>query len=266
MLPVEPESARHSHRQLRRILVVEDEALIRETVKEALIQEGYEVLTVSDGQAALNFILQSQERDLKSLPIDLIVLDIMLPKLSGLDICRFIRNKGIKVPVMMLSARTTETDRVVGLEVGADDYLCKPFGLKEFVARCRTLLRNCKFQSYQDSVLHLGEVVLSPDEHRVTLRGKEVALSPKEFQILEVLMRYRDRIWSRQQLIHQIWGKDFLGDSKTVDVHIRWLREKLETDPSNPKYIITMRGFGYRCGCREIQSTQVETLNKKTSY
>ncbi|MEC4982615.1 MAG: response regulator transcription factor [Oscillatoria sp. PMC 1068.18] len=234
--------------QTNRVLVVEDEDLIREMVVLALEEEGYEVTTASDGQTALNLI-QNNESGSGGVSFDLIVLDLMLPQINGLDICRLLRYKGQIIPILILSAKASETDRVLGLEVGADDYITKPFSTRELVARCRALLRRHRYNTNnQMPVLQYREIALFPQECRVTVRGEEVNLSPKEFRILELFMSYPRRVWSRDQLITQVWEADFLGDTKTVDVHIRWLREKLEQDPSQPEYIITIRGFGYRFG------------------
>ncbi|MBL1176348.1 response regulator transcription factor [Pantanalinema sp. GBBB05] len=263
-LPSEPLNAQRGLR-MGCILVVEDEELIRDTIALALSEEGYEVLTAEDGRTALELLhhpietvssrggssvttgSSSQRLDWG---FDLIILDLMLPYINGLDLCRLIRREGNNVPILMLSAKGSETDRVVGLEVGADDYLTKPFGMRELVARCRALLRrhhHFQIQPEQPS-LKFQDIVLYPQECRVTVRGEEVNFSPKEFKILELFMSYPRRVWSRDQLLERIWGPDFIGDSKTVDVHIRWLREKLELDPSNPEYLVTVRGFGYRFG------------------
>ncbi|MGB3756585.1 MAG: response regulator transcription factor, partial [Rivularia sp. (in: cyanobacteria)] len=173
----------------------------------------------------------------------------MLPQINGLDICRLVRHQGNPVPILMLSAKGSETDRVLGLEVGADDYLSKPFSMRELVARCRALLRRQRLiTTTEPPVLNYKEITLYPQECRVLVRGEEVNLSPKEFRLLELFMSYTRRVWSREQLLDQVWGPDFVGDSKTVDVHIRWLREKLEQEPSRPEYIVTVRGFGYRFG------------------
>lgn len=224
------------------VLVVEDEAVIREMIALALKAEGYEVLMAEDGYVALGMASKSDE-------IDLIVLDVMLPYVSGLDLCRMIRHEGNGIPILMLSAKGSEADRIVGLEVGADDYLAKPFGMRELVARCRALMRRSRLGTQaEEPVLKFGDLTMYPQECRVKVRGEEVSLSPKEFRILELFMSHPRRVWSREQLLEKIWGADFVGDSKTVDVHIRWLREKLESDPSNPKYLITIRGFGYRLG------------------
>ncbi|MDY7013074.1 MAG: response regulator transcription factor [Cyanobacteriota bacterium] len=231
-----------------RILIVEDEDLIREMVVMALQEQGYEVVTATDGHSALS-LLQESESTSTSLPIDLVVLDLMLPQINGLDICRLLRYQGNTIPILILSAKASETDRVLGLEVGADDYLTKPFSMQELVARCRALLRRQRFTSQPPTpILQFREISLSPTECRVMVRDREVNLSPKEFRLLELFMSYPRRVWSREHLIERVWGPDFLGDTKTVDVHIRWLREKLEEDPSKPKYIVTVRGFGYRFG------------------
>jgi two-component system, OmpR family, phosphate regulon response regulator PhoB len=233
---------------LGKILVVEDEALIRETIELALTEEGFDVITAVDGRAAMDMFPvngDSRSRD----DLDLVILDLMLPNLNGLDICRVLRRQHNPIPILMLSARGTETDRVVGLEVGADDYLTKPFGMRELIARCRALLRrHQQFQPADGPKLTFGQMALYPQECRVTIAGTEINLSPKEFKLLELFMSHPKRVWSREQLLEKIWGHDFIGDSKTVDVHIRWLREKLEKDPSNPENLVTIRGFGYRFG------------------
>jgi len=231
-----------------RILVVEDEELIREMLVVALEEEGYGAVTASDGRTAIEY-LKNFEASSGELVFDLVILDLMLPQINGLDICRLLRHQGNPVPILMLSAKGSETDRVLGLEVGADDYLTKPFSMRELVARCRALLRRQRLSTLPIvPVLHYKEVTLNPQECRVIVRGQEVNLSPKEFRLLELFMGYARRVWSREQLLDQVWGPDFVGDSKTVDVHIRWLREKLEQDPSRPEYIVTVRGFGYRFG------------------
>ena len=245
--------------KLGRIFIVEDEDLIRDTIALTLSEEGYEVLTAADGRSALETIQNATGKS--NLPsrfpnppdstkLDLIILDLMLPYINGLDLCRLVRREGNSVPILMLSAKGTETDRVVGLEVGADDYLTKPFGMRELVARCRALLR--RHQQFQTSgqapTLKFQDIIVFSQECRVTVREQEVSFSPKEFKLLELFMSHTKRVWSRDQLLEKIWGPDFIGDSKTVDVHIRWLREKLEIDPSNPEYLVTVRGFGYRFG------------------
>ncbi|MEL6780566.1 MAG: response regulator transcription factor [Cyanobacteria bacterium J06597_16] len=236
---------------LGKVLLVEDEALIRETVALSLADEGFEVFVADNGQRALEMLLGSPDRGKEAIAdISLVVLDLMLPGMNGLDLCRLVRHRGLTVPILILSAKGTETDRVLGLEVGADDYLSKPFGMRELIARCRALLRRCQTKSTQENaaVLKFEHIVLNVEECRVFLDDREISLSPKEFKILELLISQPKRVWSRDQIIDQVWGYDFMGDNKTVDVHIRWLREKLEENPSAPKYLKTVRGFGYRLG------------------
>ena len=237
--------------KLGRVLIVEDEELIRETIALALTEEGYEVLVAEDGRSVLELTLKSETgSEAETTQLDLVILDLMLPYINGLDLCRLIRHEGNSVPILMLSAKGSETDRVVGLEVGADDYLTKPFGMRELIARCRALLRRHRHAQppSHETTLKFQDITLYPQECRVTVRGEEINLSPKEFRILELFMTHPRRVWSREQLIERVWGPDFMGDSKTVDVHIRWLREKLELDPSHPEYLLTVRGFGYRFG------------------
>lgn len=237
--------------RLAKILVVEDEDLIRETIVLALRAEGFDVDVVADGRAALDIFYRATNQDnaAELLP-DLVVLDLMLPHVNGLDLCRFVRRQGNTIPILILSAKGTETDRVVGLEVGADDYLTKPFGMRELIARCRALLRRTQQRQGQplEETVTFGEISLFPQQCRVTLEDEEINLSPKEFRMLELFMSHPRRVWSREQLLERVWGPDFMGDSKTVDVHVRWLREKLERDPSRPQYLQTVRGFGYRFG------------------
>lgn len=241
-------SSRTGLAQTARVLVVEDEDLIREMLVLSLEEEGYEVVTAVDGRTALALLQETDSKDTNCL-FHLLVLDLMLPQVNGLDLCRLLRYQGNLVPILIISAKASETDRVLGLEVGADDYLTKPFSMRELVARCRALLRRQRFNYLpQAPALQMRDITLYPQECRVIVRGEEANLSPKEFRLLELFMSYPRRVWSRDQLIDQVWGADFLGDTKTVDVHIRWLREKLEKDPSHPDYLITVRGFGYRFG------------------
>ncbi len=236
---------------LGRVLIVEDEELIRETLAIGLAEEGFDVLVAADGLTALDMLGGTSVSNRTDRPeVNLVVLDLMLPGMNGLDLCRLLRHQGIDVPILVLSAKGTETDRVVGLEIGADDYLSKPFGMRELVARCRALLRRQRGKASvaKDNVLRFEDIMLHPQECRVFLKGEEVNLSPKEFRILELFMSQPRRVWSRDQIIDQVWGHDFMGDNKTVDVHIRWIREKLEVDPSHPQYLKTVRGFGYRLG------------------
>ena len=227
-----------------RLLIVEDDESIRETVGEALRLEGFEVLTCGNGSEALSLV-SGETAD----KIDLLVLDLMLPGLSGLDLCRELRRFDSHTPILVISARDSETDRVLGLEVGADDYLVKPFGLRELVARCRALLRR-SLQAPPQLVdtFSYANLCLFVNECRVTRDDSDLNLSPKEYKILELFIKNPKRVWSRDQLLEKVWGVDFVGDTKTVDVHIRWLREKIEVTPSAPELIQTVRGFGYRFG------------------
>ena len=229
-----------------RLLVVEDDDTIRETVREAMELEGFQVVASANGQNAWDLLHRES--------FDLVVLDLMLPGMNGLDLCRQLRQRAGGPLVLVVSARDTETDRVLGLEVGADDYLIKPFGMRELVARCRALLRRQRQQQGATETappateLRHGSLSLYPGECRVCRDGLDLKLSPKEYKLLELFMQQPKRVWSRDQLIEQVWGIDYIGDSKTVDVHIRWLREKIEEDPSNPEHLRTVRGFGYRFG------------------
>ena len=227
-----------------RLLIVEDDESIRETVGEALRLEGFEVLTCGNGSEALSLV-SGETAD----KIDLLVLDLMLPGLSGLDLCRELRRFDSHTPILVISARDSETDRVLGLEVGADDYLVKPFGLRELVARCRALLRRSRQTPPQlVDTFSYANLCLFVNECRVTRDDSDLNLSPKEYKILELFIKNPKRVWSRDQLLEKVWGVDFVGDTKTVDVHIRWLREKIEVTPSAPELIQTVRGFGYRFG------------------
>ncbi|KEF42217.1 MAG: alkaline phosphatase [Cyanobium sp. CACIAM 14] len=226
------------------LLVVEDDDTIRETIRDVLALEGFRVTACDNGREALNSLSSCPPGE----EFALVVLDLMLPGLGGLDLCRRLRAAGNQTPILVVSARDSETDRVLGLEVGADDYLIKPFGLSELVARCRALLRRSRLAEVAVKVLQHGNLCLFPEECRVTRDGVEVNLSPKEYRLLELFMQHPRRVWSRDKLLERVWGYDYFGDSKTVDVHIRWLREKLEDNPSAPEHLVTVRGFGYRFG------------------
>jgi two-component system phosphate regulon response regulator PhoB len=232
--------------------MVEDDPLIRDAVSLALAEEGFDILVAEDGATALEKLVGSADGRRLPVPnINLVILDLMLPGMNGLDLCRLVRHRGLAMPILILSARGTEMDRVVGLELGADDYLAKPFGMRELIARCRALLRRSQAKAQSNDelvVLKFEDIILHAKECRVFLRGDEISLSPKEFKILELFMSQPRRVWSRDQIIDRVWGYDFMGDNKTVDVHIRWIREKIEADPSHPRYLKTVRGFGYRLG------------------
>ena len=237
----------HKSLQDSRILLVEDDKSIRLTVSETLSSEGFKVSSFKDGLSALDFINNDIKKD-----VDLIILDLMLPGLNGLELCRKIRNDEDYTPILILSAKDNESDRVLGLEVGADDYLTKPFGLNELIARSRALIRrskrNKKYIENSKTVLEFNHIKMFLEECRVTSFDKEITLSPKEFKLLELFMKNPKRVWSRDLILEKIWEIDFIGDTKTVDVHVRWLREKLEEDPSAPKFLKTVRGFGYKFG------------------
>ncbi|HZG41236.1 MAG TPA: response regulator transcription factor [Nodosilinea sp.] len=247
MQKVSPGSAPLSGVQ-ERILVIDDEDLIRETVALALTEQGYEVITAGSGQRALELMFPAPGEGMARPKVDLAIVDLMLPGVNGLDICRMMRHHNLDIPILILSAKGAEMDRVVGLEVGADDYLPKPFGMRELIARCRALLRRQQWSTAtpDTAILTYKDIVLYTTEFRVVVAGQEVGLSPKEFRILELFMQSPNRVWSREELIQAVWGTDFVGDRKTVDVHIRWLREKIEADPAHPQYVTTLRGFGYR--------------------
>ena len=237
----------HKSLQDSRILLVEDDKSIRLTVSETLSSEGFRVSSFKDGLSALDFINNDIKKD-----VDLIILDLMLPGLNGLELCRKIRNDEDYTPILILSAKDNESDRVLGLEVGADDYLTKPFGLNELIARSRALIRrskrNKKNIENSKTVIEFNHIKMCLEECRVTSFDREITLSPKEFKLLELFLKNPKRVWSRDLILEKIWEIDFIGDTKTVDVHVRWLREKLEEDPSAPKFLKTVRGFGYKFG------------------
>lgn len=221
-----------------KILVVDDEATILQTLRFNLEKNGYAVCTASDGRKALS--VAELEKP------DLIVLDIMLPELDGIEVCREIRKRS-SAPVLMLTAKDQEIDKVLALEIGADDYITKPFSIYELLARIKAHLRRMQAtqQPSETAVLRGGEVELDAGRHRVTKRGQAVELAPKEFRLLQVLLENKGRVVTRQAMLDRVWGFDFYGDLQTVNVHIRWLREKIEDDPSSPKHIQTVRSRGY---------------------
>jgi two-component system, OmpR family, response regulator RegX3 len=222
-----------------KILLVEDEAVLRHTLAFSLEQEGFTVLSTDDGVSALE--LAKRERP------DLVVLDIMLPELDGWEVCRRLRRRSA-VPVIMLSARGSEIDKVLGLEMGADDYLTKPFSTRELIARIRAALRRVALDRGAESgrgLIVVGDLRIDLDRHAVWARNERVSLSPKEFLVLRELVTHRGEVLSRDTLIDRVWGNEFMGDMKTLGVHVRWLRAKIEPDPTNPRYIVTVRGTGY---------------------
>jgi len=221
-----------------RLVLVDDDANLRHTLGYTLRQEGFEVISAGDGERGLEMFRQSRP--------DVVVLDVMLPKLDGFEVCRRIRRES-DVPILMLTARDTELDKVVGLELGADDYLAKPFSTRELVARVRALLRRTR-----QAVAPVGErlesegLLLDAGRHRVTLDSREIALKPKEFDLLAFFMAHPGQVFGREQLLASVWGYDFAGDSRTVDTHVKTLREKLGDDAERPHWIDTVRGVGYR--------------------
>jgi len=221
-----------------RVLVVEDEESFSDALSYMLRKEGFEVAVCPTGPDALDTFDRSGA--------DLVLLDLMLPGLPGTEVCRTLRQRS-NVPVIMLTAKDTEVDKVVGLELGADDYVTKPFSSRELVARIRAVLRRQgETEELQTVTLEAGPVRMDVDRHVVTVRGKQIQLPLKEFELLEVLLRNADRVLTRMQLIDRVWGIDYVGDTKTLDVHVKRLRAKIERDPANPRHIVTVRGLGYK--------------------
>ncbi len=228
---------------MARILLVDDETLITDSLTYSLKREGFQVEAVADGNSALQVAREIEP--------DLIVLDLMLPDISGFEVCRRLRTF-TTAPVIMLTARSEEIDRVLGLEVGADDYLAKPFSFRELLARINALLRRVALDIQASTpqapatVLTMRDLSLDMEARRVLKNEKDVQLSGREFDLLQVLMKNAGRAMSRDDLIGLVWGTDWSGDPRTLDVHVRWLRTKIEDDPANPEFIQTVRGFGYR--------------------
>jgi DNA-binding response OmpR family regulator len=222
------------------ILVVEDEETLQQTLAYNLKEEGYNVLATGDGKEALDLVRGKRP--------DLVILDIMLPGVDGLTICRTIRKEATiaHMPIIMLSARGTQGDKMVGLDSGADDYVTKPFDLGEFLARVRAVLRRAPTPPIASETLTAGKIELDLTGRKAYRGEEELKLSSKEFELLAELMQNQGAVLSRDLILSRVWGYDYYGDSRTVDVHIRWLRKKIEDDPSNPKHIITVRGIGYR--------------------
>jgi two-component system, OmpR family, response regulator RegX3 len=229
-----------------KILLVEDERSIAEGLKISLESEGFQVAWAKDGTEALGAWERTRP--------DIIVLDLMLPGVSGTEVCRTIRARS-DVPIIMLTARDTEVDRVVGLEIGADDYVTKPFSTRELIARIRAILRRAPLGSTttvaDERPIEASGVRVDRSRHEVTVDGRPVELPPKEFELLAVLVEYAGRVLTRNQLIDEVWGSDYVGDTKTLDVHIRRLRGRIEDDPTEPERIRTVRGVGYRFADRD---------------
>lgn len=228
-----------------KILVVEDEPALQETLVYSLLKQGYTVKSALDGEQAIQ-----AARDFQP---DLIILDIMLPVFDGFEVCRILRQE-MNTPILMLTARDDEIDRVIGLELGADDYITKPFSMRELMARVKAQLRRVRLireERESDDALgketvRFGNLTLDLTRREVLLDDRPIALKPKEFDLLLFLARHRGHVLSRELVLERVWGWDFTGGSRTVDVHVRWLREKIEPDPANPERIVTVRGAGYR--------------------
>ncbi|HEX5939752.1 MAG TPA: response regulator transcription factor [Dehalococcoidia bacterium] len=236
---MESRRAGHPSKSAKTVLVVEDEDTLQKSLRYNLEREGYTVLSAEDGELGLRLARQKRP--------DLYILDIMLPGLDGLSLTRILRRE-TQSPILMLTARVDEVDRVAGLETGADDYLTKPFGMRELIARVRALLRRAdQGQPRLDKpVLENGGIKLDTRRHLVEKNGREIALKPKEFELLAFLMSHPGEVFSREELLTRVWGYQFGGGSRTVDVHVRWLREKIEDRPSQPDLVQTIRGAGYR--------------------
>ncbi|MDQ1294610.1 MAG: two-component system, OmpR family, response regulator RegX3 [Actinomycetota bacterium] len=223
---------------MTRILVVEDEESFSDPLSYLLRREGYEVSVADDGPAALE--------DFDRNGADLVLLDLMLPGLPGTEVCRQLRSRS-NVPVIMLTAKDSEIDKVVGLELGADDYVTKPYSSRELVARVRAVLRRGgEPESLTPTAVEAGPVRMDIERHVVTVKGAPVAMPLKEFELLEILLRNAGRVLTRMQLIDRVWGSDYVGDTKTLDVHVKRLRGKIEPDPAVPRYLVTVRGLGYK--------------------
>lgn len=223
------------------MLVVDDEIPILDAVAYNLRKEGFQPLTAEDAEQCMRLA--------KSEKPELIILDVMLPSASGFDICKRIRSES-HTPIIMLTARADETDRVVGLELGADDYVTKPFSMRELMARVKTVLRRSNaITGNIEEVIDIGGIHIDSNRYEVSVNGDPVSLSPKEFDLLKFLARHHDQVFTRQSLLDSVWGPAAFVEDRTVDVHIRWLREKIEADPSQPRLLITVRGIGYKfCG------------------
>ena len=223
---------------MKKILVVDDEPTLVATLKYNLERDGFQVVTAEDGESALNLARSHRP--------DLVLLDLMLPGLDGFQVCRILRRE-MQAPILMLTAKGDEIDKVVGLELGADDYVTKPFSMRELLARVRALLRRADIRPEGErEVLTSGDLSLDLAKREATRSARAVPLKPKELELLAFFLRNRQRAFTREQLLNQIWGYDYAGDTRTVDVHVSWLRQKIEDQPQKPARIVTVRGLGYR--------------------
>ncbi|EST54734.1 PhoP family transcriptional regulator [Brevibacillus panacihumi W25] len=228
---------------MTKILVVDDEVSIVKLLQFNLEKSGYEVVTAFDGMQALDMVKSEQP--------DFIILDLMLPKMDGMDVCKTLRQEKILTPILMLTAKDDELDKIIGLELGADDYLTKPFSPREVIARVKAILRRIQVTpeaapSPEHLVIAMGEIRIYPEKYEVYRQDTKVELTPKEFELLLYLANHQGRVLTRDQLLNAVWNYDFIGDSRIVDVHVSHLREKLEDDTKNPRYIKTVRGLGYK--------------------
>jgi two-component system OmpR family response regulator len=225
---------------MAKILIVEDDRNLLSTLKYNLQKEGYKTVTAVDGAEALDVARREKP--------DLILLDVMLPKLSGFEVCRILRQE-MTIPILMLTAKDEEVDKIVGLEIGADDYMTKPFSMRELLARLSAMLRRAGMVSQPEAKpesLKVGELEIDAGRHQAFLQGQPLELTPKEFELLLFLARNKGLVFSREQLLDKVWGYDYAGETRTVDVHVRWLRQKIETDPAKPRHLLTVRGTGYK--------------------
>lgn len=232
---------------MAKLLVIEDEKVLRETLAYNLTSQGFIVDSAEDGLKAMAVF--------ESSIYDLLILDIMLPGIDGFEVCRRVRQQS-NVPILMLTARDEEIDRVVGLEVGADDYMGKPFSMRELIARVRAMIRRTELlrqemqttssASQSSNLLEFGNLVIDPDRREIRINSQIIDLKPKEFDLLLYMAQNHGRALPRERILEQVWGWNYIGESRTVDVHIRWLRQKIELDPSQPKRLVTVRGSGYR--------------------
>jgi two-component system alkaline phosphatase synthesis response regulator PhoP len=226
-----------------KILVVDDEVSIVKLLQFNLEKSGFQVLTAFDGKQALDMVKSEQP--------DFLILDLMLPKMDGMDVCKTLRQERNDIPILMLTAKDDELDKILGLELGADDYLTKPFSPREVIARVKAILRRYQIspdaaEAPEHAVIALGEIRIYPEKYEVYRNDQKVELTPKEFELLHYLANHQGRVLTRDQLLNAVWNYDFIGDSRIVDVHVSHLREKLEDDTKNPRYIKTVRGLGYK--------------------
>ena len=229
-------------RQMAKIAVIEDDRTLADLLKYNLSREGFSVVTAAAGNAGLGLIRREKP--------DVVIMDVMLPGMDGFEVTRALRRES-HVPVLMLTARSDEIDKVLGLELGADDYLTKPFSMRELLARVKAMLRRGELTKSEpprgeSATLKAGKIELDPTRHVLIVAGATIDVTPKEFDLLQFLMSNRGQVFSREGLLDRVWGYDYPGDSRTVDVHVRWLRQKIEADPSLPKHLLTVRGVGYK--------------------